>query len=224
MTRRFWTDADRDALRTLYPSHTAEECAAALHRSVGSIHNQVNLLGLRKSTEWIAERARARSLQADHGGRAHRFAPGIVPWNKGMDHPSRGRSAETQFKPGRPPHEAPNYRPIGSLRLSKDGYLERKITDDQSCVAVRRWVAVHRLVWEAARGPIPSEHIVAFRPGERTAVESEITLDRLELITRAENMRRNTLYNYPPAIASTLLLIGKARALIRKRETNVTHD
>jgi hypothetical protein len=32
----------------------------------------------------------------------------------------------------------------------------------------RNWVAVHRLVWEQAHGPVPPGHIVVFRPGRHT--------------------------------------------------------
>lgn len=134
-----------------------------------------------------------------------------------------GRSAETRFKPGRPACEARNYQPIGSLRLNKDGYLERKVTDDPALAPVRRWVGVHRLVWEAAHGPIPPRHVVRFLPGQRTVVAEEITVERLELVSQAENMRRNTVHRYPPQIAQAVQLLGALNRIINNRSTNSEH-
>jgi len=74
--------------------------------------------------------------------------------------------AATQFKKGdRLGAAQHNYVPIGSLRVSKDGYLERKVTDDPSFVPNRRWVSVHRLVWEAAHGPVPQATPSSSCPG-----------------------------------------------------------
>jgi len=58
-----------------------------------------------------------------------------------------------------------------------------------------------------------------------TVHADEITGDKLELVTRAENMRRNSVHNYPPEIVSVCRLIGKARQAIRKLEqSHVTND
>jgi hypothetical protein len=213
VSRRFWTDHERAVLRALYPEYSAAECAQALGRGIASVYNEAHKLGLSKPIDWIARRARERSQEPTHGGRAHLFTKGITPWNKGVPFQSGGRSAETQFKPGRPAHEASNWLPIGSERINADGYLERKTTDDPGLVPARRWTAVHRLVWEAAHGPIPPGFIVVFRPGMRTTSDAEITLDRLELISRAENMRRNSYHNYPKEVAELIQLRG---ALNRK--------
>jgi hypothetical protein len=94
------------------------------------------------------------------------------------------------------------------LRVCSDGYLERKLTDDPAIVPARRWVAVHRIVWEAAHGPIPAGHIVCFKPGKKTAVLEEVTSDRLECITRAENARRNHPRNHSPELARLVQLKG----------------
>lgn len=214
--RHHWTDTDRATLRALYPEFSAAECAAAIGCSVSSVNNQVGRLGLRKSREWIARRAAERSARPDHGGRAHQFRPGHATWNKGKSFNSGGRSVETRFKPGRPPSEARNYAPIGAVRISKDGYLERKVTDDHP-IPDRRWVAEHRLVWEAAHGPIPDGCIVVFKRGMHTTVADEITADRLELVTRAENMARNTIHNYPAPVKSLIRAVSRAERALKER-------
>jgi hypothetical protein len=150
---------------------------------------------------------------------ATRFQPGLQPWNKGTHFTAGGRSAETRFKPGRPANESANYLPIGTLRVNMDGYLERKVTDDREIVPARRWVAVHRLVWIEANGPIPAGHVVVFKPGRRSSVLEEITLDAIELITRTELMARNTVHaRYPKEVVQLVQLKGAIRRQITRME------
>ena len=147
------------------------------------------------------------------------FKPGQVPFNKGTHFHAGGRSVQTQFKKdcmsGAAQH---NYVPIGTERISKDGYVERKVTDDPSLYPARRWVAVHRLVWEGAHGPVPPGHAVVFLPGKRTADVSRITADALELVSRAELMRRNSyLTRYPKEIADLIRMRGALNRKINNR-------
>ena len=223
MTRRPWTMAEDRRLRRLYATLSAQECADALGRSTSAVQQRVYVLGLSKSPEWMAERTRRRWAEGRlEGARRTQFRKGQVPVNKGrpqrewMGLEAIQRTTATRFKP-RPPHECRNYRPIGSLRVSKEGYLERKVTDDHP-VPARRWVGVHRLVWEQAHGPVPPGHAVVFKPGRRTTVEAEITLDRLECITRAELMRRNSYHtNLPPEVARLVQLRGVLNRKINNR-------
>ena len=208
-----------DRLTRRYATHSAKECAAELGVSLSAVHNRVSVLGLSKSPDWVAERTRQRWSEGRHEAsrRAH-FRKGQAPVNKGrpqkewMPTESIRRTAATRFKP-RKPEESRNYRPIGSLRVSKDGYLERKVTDDHP-VPARRWVAVHRLVWEQSHGPVPPGHVVRFKDGRKRLDPTEITADLLECISQAENMRRNSYHTHlPPEVAQLVQLRG---ALTRK--------
>ena len=99
-------------------------------------------------------------------------------------------------------------QPIGTLRINYDGYLDRKVSDLPG-PPHRRWHPVHRLVWEAAHGPVPKGHVVVFLPGKFSNIEHEITLDRVELITRRELMRRNSVHTVqPPELARITQLRG----------------
>lgn len=212
--RKPWTPAEDRRLLRMYATHSAVECAQALGRSLSSVQQRVTTLGLSKSAEWVAERTRQRWAEGRHENSRAGLAGGRG-WNKGIKgstglHPA---CRATQFHNGRPASEARNYQPIGTLRVSKDGYLERKVTDDPSMHPARRWAAVHRLVWEAANGPVPQGHVVAFKPGRRTASLDVITLDAVELVTRAELMRRNTRHRFPKELAD---LIALRAALTRK--------
>jgi hypothetical protein len=72
-------------------------------------------------------------------------------------------------------------------------------------------------VWEAAHGPVPPGHAVVFRPGRRSSELARITVDGLELITRAELMRRNTHHNLPPEVSQLIQLRGALNRKIRNR-------
>lgn len=225
--RRRWNEVDLELLRRNYADSRTEDLAAVLDRDLQHVYAKAMKLGLAKSAAYLASPAACRLRRGDDVGKQHRFQKGQVPANKGLRRPgwAPGDMAKTQFKKGRPACEARNYVPIGSLRLSKDGYLERKVTDDPTLVPARRWVGVHRLVWMETHGQIPPKHIVAFKPGRRTTDPALITLDALELITLAENMRRNTLHNYPREIVQVHQLRGAITRQINKRaKAEETHE
>lgn len=212
-----WTAEQVEVLRSLYANYSTEDVATVLGREPRSVYQKANSLGLKKSAAYLASPAAGR-WDGKRGG-ATRFKKGQVSWNKGLKGVVGVQEAcrATQFKKGRPAREARNYVPIGSERITKDGYLERKMTDDPELVPARRWVAVHRLVWIETNGTVPAGHVVVFKPGMKTIKPEEITLDRLECITFADNMRRNTLHRYPKEIAKLIQLRGVLNRQINQR-------
>lgn len=208
MSRRYWTDEQTATLVRLYSTHTAHQISEIVGWPAKAVWMKAARLGLRKPRAAIAERARQCMADPNHPGRATQWGHGRVPWNKGRKG-MPASSPATTFKPGTIPH---TWKPVGSLRLVEDGILQRKVTD--TGYGPRDWVAVHRLVWMEANGPIPDGYIVVFKPGRRTSVLGEITPDALEVITRAENMKRNSVHErYPKAIA---LAVQARGALNRK--------
>ncbi len=202
--KHLWTPEEDAILRALYPTLTALEIAGRLGLGISAIYYRATKLGLAKSSEWIAERTRQAMRNPDHGGRRAQFKPGQDAWNKGKHYQPGGRCIETQFKPGRPPELARNYLAIGSERISKDGYLERKVSDDQRVAPAQSWRAVHILLWEGANGPLPRSHAVVFKDGDKR----HIAIDNLELVTRAELMRRNSVHRHGPEVAQLSRLRG----------------
>jgi hypothetical protein len=214
--RRRWMDWELQLLRQSYATYRSEAIAAVLGRPVGTVHQKAAKLGLAKDRAAIAQWAREELQDPDHGFRRAQFAKGHVPANKGTRRAgfAPGRMAETQFKKGAKPH---TWVPVGSYRTNGDGNLERKVNDLPGPNHVR-WHPVHRLVWEAAHGPVPPGHVVTFKPGRRTTELNLITLDAVELITRRERMTRNSVHTvYPPELARVARLRGLlTRAINRK--------
>lgn len=208
--RHVWQESELAMLRAEYPHKPTAAIAAALGLSEQKVYQRANILGLKKSAEYLASPAarRTNGLQ----GIGTRFANGQLPWNKGMKGLQIGGKA-TQFKVGSVPH---NSKGIGSYRVNDDGTLQRKISNEKGNNS-QRWRSVHELVWVEANGPLPAKHIVVFKPGMRTAKLEEITLDRVECITLAENMKRNTLHNMPKELAELVLLRGAIHRQINKR-------
>ncbi|MHA6907338.1 HNH endonuclease signature motif containing protein [Ralstonia pseudosolanacearum] len=204
--RRHWSAAEVDLLCTNYADSKTEDIAQALDRPVVAVYAKASVLGLKKSVAFLASPDAGRLDGSRDNGM--RFAKGVTPWNKGTQgmsgqHPNCRR---TQFKKGEMHGAAQhNYVPIGTERINADGYLERKVTDDHP-VPARRWVGVHRLVWEAAHGPIPRGFVVCFLPGRKTTDRDLITADVLELVSRGELAQRNHPRARDPELAKLVQL------------------
>jgi len=209
--RQRWTPEQLDGLRRLYPDFEASVVAKVLGRKVGSVHQMANKLGIAKSEAFDqAYRERqARRARVDPRVKAGSFKPGRVPWNKGKNTVAGGRSAETRFKPGSAPV---NTMPIGSYRVAANAkrgqsHVEIKVSDKPGR-SDQRWTPVTRWVWEQAHGPVPAGHLVVFKAGMKTLDPALITLDRVELITMAENARRNHWRTASPELGQIVQLKG----------------
>lgn len=207
-TKHEWTPDEEQKLAAWYADHKTAWIARQLGLEARQVYEKANRMGLRKSHAFLSSEASGRLRRDDHRGRLTRFQPGQAAWNKGTQFRPGGRCQETQFKKGHRGGRALEvYQPIGTERINKDGYLERKINDGMPLQ--KRWRAVHLLVWEAANGPLPAGHAVVFKDGDKT----HIALDNLECITRAELMRRNTRHNLPKELSDLIAL----RAALNRR-------
>lgn len=219
MRGRPWTPAELEVLRSRYPHDRTSDLAKALDRPLAATYARANGLGLRKTPEYLASDKSGRTFKGGKRGQATQFKPGQASWNKGTHWKAGGRSAETRFRKGNRPH---TWVPIGTYRVNGDGYLDRKVTDDGR--GPRDWIAVHRLVWIEQNGPVPAGHVVVFKQGRRTTDLEQITPDSVELITRQELMKRNTLHRYPKPIAQLIQLRGALNRQINKRDRRAEQD
>lgn len=220
--RRLWSAEDDAQLRRRYPDEQTAVIARDLGRSLSSTYARAQKFGLEKSPAYLESPAACRLRRGDHVGRATQFQKGQVPPNKGLRRPGwgPGRMKTTQFRKGvRQGVAVRLYKPIGTERVSKDGYLERKIHDGLPLQS--RWRAVHLLVWEAAHGPVPKGFAVCFINGDKR----DIRLENLTLISRRDLMRRNTVHNLPAPLPQTIRLLGAVTRAIRRKERAVQqHD
>ncbi|WOE31949.1 MULTISPECIES: HNH endonuclease signature motif containing protein [unclassified Acinetobacter] len=137
-------------------------------------------------------------------GRTGCFEKGNIPVNKGTK--GLTGSNKTSFKKGQ---IAWNKKPIGYERMcSKDGYVliktaEPNIFDLKHCV-----------VWEKAHGPVPENHIVAFKNQDRT----DCRLDNLILMSKAEMVRYSQSFHQlaTPQSNESCLLMAKIKNLKHK--------
>lgn len=215
-----WTEEQITKLRGMYPDNYNHFIAKQLNRSICAIVNKASKLQLTKSTNFLAlEKVRLVEIN-----KRSRFINKTPAWDKGKKHPSKGRSFETQFKKNQKPQ---NYAPVGTCVVRIDGRgnkaLVIKYTDDPNIIARRHWKSVAQYVWGNAYGPLPPKHIIVFKEGMKTLVYEEITVDRLECISRSENGKRNNpnfknkelgqLYQLKSAIARHINRIQKGTSL-----------
>jgi hypothetical protein len=221
MTRRPWTSSEDARVRREYPCTPTAVLAASLHRSVGGVYQRADKLGVKKSAAYLASPAAGRTTGRQVIGT--RFPKGHVPANKGLRRPGwgPGRMKATQFKHGcRTGIAAKNWKPVGTILTDTDGYLRIKVREGDhrdktyGFGNVRIWPLMQRHLWSQAHGPIPAGYTVVFKDGNR----AHCTLDNLELVSRADLMRRNTVHRLPKELASTIQLIGALRRQIRKRD------
>lgn len=216
MPRRFWQPWEAEALRRLYSDSRTEDLARALGMTAEQVVRKANAMGLHKSIEVIAGLARERTADLAHASRAYRFKKGCVPANKGIKRPkgwAPGRMAESQFRPGQKPH---TWVPVGSFRVNDDGILEQKFNDAPGPPKAR-WRSYAQIVWEREHGPIPPGHIVVFRDRQRLTDPHLVTVDRLECISRRENLARNSAHRYGTEISKLHQLRGVLARAINKR-------
>ena len=144
-----------------------------------------------------------------------RFQKGDIPFNKGksqkdyMSAESIEKTKKTRFKKGQSPI---NWRPVGSERITNDGYTEIKIAEPNV------WKLKHLVVWEKENGPIPKGHALVFADGDKT----NISLDNLLLVTRHQLliMNNNKLIKNNSEVTKTGVLIAKVLIKANERRKN----
>lgn len=107
---------------------------------------------------------------------------GIAPPNKGTKGLYNVGGNRTSFKKGQRPR---NYKPVGTERIDRDGYVLVKVSDEGAWH--QRWRLKHCVIWEEVNGPVPKGHCLIFLDGNKL----NLSLDNLQLITRNQLARLN---------------------------------
>lgn len=197
--RMAWTEQQVEEIRRRYPHEKTDKIAADLGLPVARIYSKASCMELAKTPEYLASPDAQRLRRGDNVGAAYRFPKGHVPANKGVKGISYPGMEATQFKKGQ---KSSTWKPIGSERHSKEGYLQRKMTD--TGVTRRDYVPVHHIIWKEAGRAIPKGFALTFKDGDKT----NITLENLELVSRADMMKRNSIHNLPEELKDVLKLKG----------------
>ena len=159
-------------------------------------------IGSNRSISAIQNRKNKLRLKCSYN--AGCFKKGNVPFNKGkkwadyVSEKGQENSRKTTFKEGNIPH---NHRPVGSERITKDGYTEIKIKEPN------KWQLKHRYIYEKKYGKIPDGMNLICLDGNKQNIE----LSNLKLVSRAEDLIMNTnkLFTKDKELTNSGVLIAK---------------
>ena len=188
----------------LYPNNSSKYIAELLGVTISKVYNTAWAANVKKSAEYMLTPASGRIIEPSV---PNQFKPGHTPHNKGkqMDAEIYEKVAPTMFKKGNKPA---NTKPVGTINVRLDSqnrpYQYIKIKDSH-------WELLQRYVWTKAHGEIPRGSVVIFLDGNYLNCE----LSNLQVITRKENMARNTIQRYPAELQEIMKLTCKL-----KRKTN----
>jgi hypothetical protein len=197
-----------DIIRERYPFEPTKKIADDLGLSESSVYNRAFAMGIKKDPKYL------RSTQYPPGylgGKATQFQKGHAPANKGqkMSKEVYQKVARTMFKKGSKPM---NTQPIGTIHQRRDTggkmYQYIKLAD---C----NWQLLNRYTWEMHNGPIPKGMVVVYKDGNYLNND----INNLLMITKKENMARNTIQRLPKELQQVMRLKCK---LIKKINNNGT--
>lgn len=158
---QIWTEEEKEYLKKIVKGKHHEEITELMSKKF-----KVNFT--------ISQISAAIKRYNLNTGLTGQFQKGEIPHNKGQKGIYAKGCEKTWFKKGNRPK---NYKPVGSERLTKDGYVMVKIADPN------KWRLKSIIVWEKAHEKkVPKNHVIVFADGNTQNFE----LDNLLLVTRAE--------------------------------------
>lgn len=183
--RRFTTPEQDAWIKAHAAGKTSEELITMIKDKFGIVFTAAQMNGYKKR----------RGIKT---GLTGRFEKGHIPFNKGRKMPAEvyAKAAPTMFKKGQLPALT---RPIGAERWRDDGYLWVKVAHPN------KWRQKHRVIWEAANGPIMPGYKIIFTDGNR----SNFDINNLICVSAAELVRLNQkglIFNNPEATKAGVLV------------------
>ena len=204
--RTFWTKQEIKFITDNYSDMNTADIATILNRPLSGVYGKAYTMGLKKSKDYMTKLLAIESAKLKELGKTYQFKTGNVPYNYGqkMSTILYEKCQKTMFKKGQKPH---NTRKEGEESKSTDGYTYVKIADND-------WRLKHRVIWEKINGPIPDNHIVVFKDNNLTNFD----INNLQLITKADNMLRNTIHQYSQPIQDIIKLNNKLKKKINAKQ------
>lgn len=151
-------------------------------------------------------------------GRTGCFAKGNISPNRGKKGSCAAGSEKGWFKHGELTGRAHRlYKPIGTERVTLDGYIERKVNDCRPLH--KRWRTVHTLNWEAINGPVPPGHYLKCLDGDRQNTDpSNWALLPEGMKTRLNGRSGRGYDEAEPELKPIILAIAKLEHLSQTRK------
>ena len=193
--RHIWSDEEKQYLAEITPGRGYKEIQSMMSCKFGFDYTHHQIKG-------------AITRNKLNTGRTGRFEKGRATWNKGTK--GLTKANVTSFKKGQKPH---NYKPLGSERITKDGYCEIKVSDTG-----RRWKSKHLVVYEKHHGKVPRGSVVIFLDGDKRNFD----IDNLHLVTRNQlaMLNKNSLIQKDAELTKTAInvvdLMKKISAMEKK--------
>ena len=193
--QHIWSDEEKQYLAEITPGRGYKEIQSMMSCKFGFDYTHHQIKG-------------AITRNKLNTGRTGRFEKGHATWNKGTK--GLTKANVTSFKKGQKPH---NYKPLGSERITKDGYCEIKVSDTG-----RRWRPKHVLIYEKHHGKVPKGSAVIFLDGDKRNFD----IDNLYLVTRSQlaMLNKNSLIQKDAELTKTAInvvdLMKKISAMEKK--------
>ena len=193
--QHIWSDEEKQYLAEITPGRGYKEIQSMMSCKFGFDYTRHQIKG-------------AITRNKLNTGRTGRFEKGHATWNKGTK--GLTKANVTSFKKGQKPH---NYKPLGSERITKDGYCEIKVSDTG-----RRWRPKHVLIYEIHHGKVPKGSAVIFLDGDKRNFD----IDNLHLVTRNQlaMLNKNSLIQKDAELTKTAInvvdLMKKISAIEKK--------
>jgi len=196
-----FTESEEQYIRDNYLDISYKQLAKAVKCTHGRIKRFLNRNGLIVPDHIVEERR--KSCQFKKGHDPHNKGRKVDTW---MSPDGIEKIKGTQFKKGNIPHNT-LYNGAIAIRIDRDGSSYQYLRLDKN-----KWILLHQHIWINANGPIPDGYIVVFKDGDTLNVD----LDNLELISRVENMFRNSRHKFPSEIIPSMVLINKLENQLNK--------
>jgi len=196
----FTSDIDRKFLNQFHPRKYTEEQRNFIEENIkGKSTNELTeefnrCFGLNINANSIRAFIKNNALKS---GLDCKFKIDHIPFNKDKKGIWYKGSEKTWFKKGNTPI---NHRPLGSERVTVDGYTEIKVAEPN------KWRLKQQLVWEEHNGPIKKGYAVIFGDGNR----QNLDIDNLILVTRQQLLilNRNKLIQKNAKLTRTGVIIA----------------
>ena len=194
-TFHIWSSEEKDYLREITPGRHYKEIVELMNAKFEYEFNIGQIKG-------------AIARYKLNTGFTGYFPKGNIPFNKG----TKGimKANKTSYKKGNIPQ---SYKPVGTERITEDGYTEIKVKDPNV------WKLKHRLIYEEHYGEIPKGYVVMFSDRDK----SNFDINNLILISRNQlrTLNQNDLIKDDPELTKSGIILADLLIKINEKDKEI---